>query len=127
MLSAAVCCIFLVFAGARDPGRCNVLSSGIDADLVSVSFSAGRSGGQQSINFYLKADDVCLKRGSDEISKALAVCFDAFMAGLKFPQDKFRANLNYMEPGRVLDSGISDTITGRVLLYGDLRLKQDIA
>jgi|GEM_PF-3508387 len=126
-LSAAVCCIFLVFAGARDPERFNMLSRGIDADLVSVSFSAGRAGGQRSINFYLKADEACLKRGSSEISKALAVCFDAFMTGLKFPQDKFWANLSYLEPARVLDSGIADTITGRVLLQGDLRLKQDIA
>ncbi len=127
MLPAAACCILLVFAGSRDHGRPGLLSRGIDADLVSVSFSAGRTGGKPSINFYLKADEACLKRGSGEISKALAVCFDAFMTGLRLPQDKFWANLSYLEPSRVLDSGIADTITGRVLLYGDLRLKQDIA
>ncbi|MFA5320404.1 MAG: hypothetical protein WBE75_01060 [Candidatus Omnitrophota bacterium] len=98
-----------------------------DVDLSSLSFSPVRSDKYTGINCYLRMDGTGLKRGNEKAGEALALCFDAFMVGLRIPQDRFWVNLSYLEPSRVLDSEIADTLTGRVLLYGDLRLKQDIS
>lgn len=127
VLSAVIFVSVFHFMKTRGPGRYDSLSGVPDVDLISVAFSASRSNGSRGMNCYLKTDEAGRKRGSGEIGRALALCLDAFMTGLQIPQDKFWVNLSYLEPRRVLDSGIADTLTGRVLLYGDLRLKQDIS
>lgn len=111
----------------RNPGGRNTLSAPPGVDFSSLAFSPAHSGKYKGIDCYLGMRKDYLKRGGGEPAKALILCLDAFLTGLQTPQDKFWVNLNYLEPRRVVDPAIAGTLTGRILLYGDLLLKQDVS
>ena len=61
-----------------------------------------------------------------DIKNTIEKYLDYFMICLTLPNEKFWVNLNPKEPYKMIDSTLSDTDIGGIMLYADLNLKKDI-
>jgi hypothetical protein len=113
--------LFLFFSprSAREPA----LRQTDMVELNSISVNPTRDA--RRVQFTLTVKDTVDSRSSVEIEKAAQKFTEYFLIGLFSSDDRFWANLNPAEPYRIVDSELADTDIGRILLYSDLKLKED--
>jgi len=92
-----------------------------------VSVSADDSCGFTHLRFAFEIEEASGIKPGIDIRKAAQKFLEYFFIGLAVPEEKFWVNLSPYEPSRVIDSLLSDTDFGRIMLSADLRLKKDVS
>jgi len=90
-----------------------------------TSVSADDSSGFTHLRFAFEAEEAWGIKPEIDIKKAAQKFLEYFFIGLAVPEENFWVNLSPYEPNRVIDSLLSDTDPGRIMLGADLRLKKD--
>ncbi|HRZ14069.1 MAG TPA: hypothetical protein P5110_01035 [Candidatus Omnitrophota bacterium] len=90
-------------------------------DVVSVS-AAGPGG---SIVLGIRAAETDAAAALFDIRDATQKFITYFLTGLALPSEVFWVNLNPHQPNSIIDQRLQNTLVGRILLEGDLRLKKD--
>lgn len=106
---------------AADTGQ----NGGIDFSSLDLRYMADKPSGNNtsSIQYAFSGKSTDGDPHTDQGAKNLKQASDAFFTWLALPKSADWVNLNPNEPDRIIDSKMGQTDAGRVMLQGDLGLK----